>query len=466
MWNENKPEKSQINPKYIRKNKSDTGIGSDEMKELRRKVIEDYYTYKGEKIKSHRVIFDYRERSGEVKTLKPRFKKKSDAEKELTVLVEKHKEANGRFIADKDQILLKEYAEKIHKPYIEETLSPTSHANELSRVNEAVKVFGSRTIASVTRLDIKAYKKHLQKKVAVNAKKIDGKSPTLSIASVNKYLTRFRMMLNEARRDYPGLPEFDFTGDIIQKKLEKKRTKIIDFIEFDRLTTACYGKQAFLNLHCIALWETGARYSEIVGNEKRLDYLPGVKRKDIYLENQRIKLWNSKLHPGLPPSFRIAYLSEFFRDALIDAGIENLEPDELVFRRGDFRDDWDDILERAEIDPEFWQRDMRHCFINNAEDAGVQHSTIQYQVNQAGDNLLERIYINIKDTKLTKKFERFESHSKQQRAEVEASKRNQKATENPIAITTPEPIQTSESPFDFSFLPTFRKESDNPTIEV
>jgi len=209
-------------------------------------------------------------------------------------------------------------------------------------------------------------------------------------------------MLNEARRDYLGLPEFDFTGDIIQKKLETKREKLIDFFEFDRLIEACYGKQAFLKLHCIALWETGARFSEIVGNDLRLDYLPGVKRKDIYLENQRIKLWNSKLHPGLPPGFRIAYLSEFFRDALIDAGIDNLEPNELVFKRGDFRDDWAIVLEHAGIDPEFWQKDMRHCFINNAEDAGVSHSTIQYQVNQAGDNLLERIYINVKDTKLTK----------------------------------------------------------------
>ena len=395
------------------------------MKELRRKIIKDDYTYNDKKIKSFRVIFDYRERTGEMKTLKPRFKKKSDAEKELTVLVEKHKAANGRFIADKDQVLLKDYAEN-YKTDMLERLSPTSHANESSRIDEAVKEFGYRTIDSIGREDIKNYKKHLKKKIAVNAKKINGESPTLSITSVNKYLTRFRAMLNEARRDYPGLPEFDFTGDIIQKKLETKREKIIDFFEFDRLTEACYGKQSYLKLYVIALWETGARVSEITGNDQRIDYLPGVTRKDIYFENQRIKLWNSKLHPGFPPSFRIAYLSEFFRDALIAAGIDNFAPDELIFKRGDFRDDWDIVLKRAGIDPEFWQKDMRHCFINNAEDAGVPHSTIQYQVNQAGENLLERIYINIKDTKLTKKFERFETHSKEQRAEVEAEKLKQK----------------------------------------
>lgn len=105
--------------------------------------------------------------------------------------------------------------------------------------------------------------------------------------------------------------------------------------------------------------------SEILGNRrerKRLDYLPGVMRKDIHFENRRIKLWNSKLHPGLPPKPRTAYLSKFFSDALIAAGVEDLKPDELVFRRADLRDDWAIVLKRAGIDPEFWQKDMRHCF--------------------------------------------------------------------------------------------------------
>jgi hypothetical protein len=37
---------TQKNPKYIRKNKSDTGKGNDDMKELKRKVIPDNYEYK------------------------------------------------------------------------------------------------------------------------------------------------------------------------------------------------------------------------------------------------------------------------------------------------------------------------------------------------------------------------------------------------------------------------------------
>lgn len=396
------------------------------MKELRRKVIKDNYPYNGKIVKSWRVIFDYRERSGEVKTLKPRFKKKSDAEEELTRLIEKHSAANGVFVADKDEILLKKYAEN-YKEEMLERLSPTSHANELARVNEAVSFFEHRTIASITRPDIKAYKKHLKVKTARNAKKVDGESPTLSDETIKKYLVRFRALLKEAGRDFKGLPEFDFTGkDIIPKK-SKPRDLVIDFFEFDRLITECHGKQAFLKLHSIALWETGARYSEIVGNNQRLDYLPGVMRKDIDLKNQRIKLWNSKLHPGLPPSFRIAYLSEFFRDALIAAGIENLEPEELVFRRGDFRDDWEDVLERAEINPEFWQKDMRHCFITNADRAGVPHSAIQYQINHSGNNLMESTYINVQEKDLTELFERFEKYSKDQRAKVEAEKLKQKA---------------------------------------
>jgi len=412
------------------------------MKELKRKVIPDNYTHNGKKIKSFRAVFDYRLQNGEVKTTKPRFKKKSDAEAELTRLIEKHQNANGNFVLDKDEILLKTYAEDYKKDLIER-LSPTSHANAVARVNEAVEVFGCRTIASITRTDIKAYKRHLTKKVAKNAKKVeiindDGEtelvSPTLSDETVKKYLTHFRAMLKEAGRDFIGLPEFDFTGNGIIPPKGKSRELVIDFFEFDKVLAACEGKQAFLKLLCIAIWETGARYSEIVGNKQRLDYLPGVKRKDIYFDDMRIKLYNSKLHPGLPPSFRIAYLSEFFRDALLAAGIDKLEPDELVFRRGDFRDDWYEVRKKAGLDEkfsnikeDFWIRDFRHCFTTNDDDAGVSHTTIQYQINQVGDSLLEKVYINVKDEKLTKKFERFEIHSKEQRALVEAEKIKQKA---------------------------------------
>ena len=459
------------------------------MKELKRKVIDDYYLYNGKKIKSFRVIFDYRLQNGEVKTTKPRFKKKSDAEAELTRLIEKHQVSNGNFVLDKDEILLKDYAEDYKKELIEH-LSPTSHANAIARINEAVEVFGCRTLASITRTDIKAYKRYLKKKVAKNAKKIidtdeNGKqifddngnpkmvSPTLSDETVKKYLTHFRAMLKEAGREFKGLPEFDFTGKGIIPPKGKSRELVIDFFDFDKVLEACTGKQAFLKLFCIALWETGGRTSEINGNKERLDYLPGVKRKDIYFDDKRIKLWNSKLHPGLPPSFRIAYLSDYFRDALLAAGIDKLEPDELVFRCGDFRDDWYEVRKNAgldekflDIEEDFWMRDFRHCFTTNADDAGVSHTTIQYQINQVGDSLLEKVYINVKDEKLTKKFERFEKHSKEQRALVEATKNAQKVVENPIVTSNPEPIQPSKDSFDFSFLPTFRKELEKQTTST
>jgi hypothetical protein len=306
-------------------------------------------------------------------------------------------------------------------------LSPTSHANEISRVDEAVNFFEYKTVASITRLDIKAYKEHLQNKTAKNAKKVDGKSPTLSIASVNKYLTRFRAMLNEARADLPGLPEVNFKGDIIQKKMEKKRSLKVDFFEFDRMLEACFGRQAKMELLLIALHETGARYSEVVGNEKRLDYLPGVKRKDIDLENQTIKLWNSKLHPGLPPSYRNAYLSEFFKEALIWHGIENLEPDELVFKRGDFRKSWQIIKERAGIDENFWEKDMRKCFTNNCDRAGVRDSAIKFQINHSGEDLLGRVYTNIEPKELRELFKPYEDYCRERRREVEAEKTKQKA---------------------------------------
>lgn len=399
------------------------------MKELRRKITADNYnyTYKGETktVKSFRIIFDYRLQSGEIKTLKPRFKKKAEAEKELTELIGKYNAANGIFVADKDQILLKDYAEKHYKPELLKRLSPTSHANEIPRVDEAVKFFEHRTIASITRLDIKAYKAHLQNKIAQNAKKVDGKAPKFSVASVNKYLTRFRAMMNEARADFPGLPEFNFKGDIIQKKLENKRSKIIDFFEFDRMLAACTGRREYLKLFLIALFETGARVSEITGNDKRLDYLPGVKRKDIDFENQRIKLWNSKLHPGLPPKQRNAYLSEFFRDALLAAGVDQLEPDELVFRRGDFRWSWGVVKERAGVDPELWEKDVRHTFITNCDAAGVPRSAIKHQINHAGDDLLEAVYINLDESKLTEMFARYEQYCRDERAKVEAEKQSE-----------------------------------------
>lgn len=104
-------------------------------------------------------------------------------------------------------------------------------------------------------------------------------------------------------------------------------------------------------------------------------------------------------------------------------------------------------------------------FLTNCDDAGVSGSTIQYQVAQSGENLLEKIYINVKDTKLTKKFERFEQHSNEQRAEVEASKKSQKEIENFTVVSNPEPIPMPENSYDFSFLPTFREESSNQSVE-
>lgn len=46
------------------------------MKELRRKVIPDDYTYKGKKVKSFRVIFDYKHSNGEIKPLDHASKRK------------------------------------------------------------------------------------------------------------------------------------------------------------------------------------------------------------------------------------------------------------------------------------------------------------------------------------------------------------------------------------------------------
>lgn len=400
------------------------------MKQLKRKVIDDFYTYeykgKLKKTKSYRVIFQYLLQNGEVKTLKPRFKKKSDAYQELERLIKKETEANGAYVAEKDHILVKDYAES-YKREILKKLSPTSHANEISRIDEVIKVFGHRTIASITRRDIKNYREHLEKKVAKNAKKIDGVAPTLSSESVRKYLSKFRAMLNEARRDYRGLPVFDFTGDIMPKK-KKPRNLIIDFFEFDRLLAACTGKQEKMRLFIISLWETGARVSEIIGNTKRLDYLPGIKRKDIDLGNQRIKLWNSKLAPGKEPEQRVCYLSLFFRDSLVEAGVEKLEPEESIFKRGDFRKSWKKILEVAEVNPDFWERDLRHCFASNADRAGVPRAAIKHQVNHAGDDLLEMTYINIREEDLSDLFNRYETYCRERRDEVERQKQKAQAS--------------------------------------
>jgi integrase len=295
-----------------------------------------------------------------------------------------------------------------------------------------VNFFGGQTIASITRNDIADYKAHLEKKIAVNAKKVevtvDGKkkmvAPTLSGESVRKYLTRLRKMLNEARRDYGNLPEYDFSGDMMPEK-KKPRSLTIDFFELDRLLEACTGRQSKMRLLAIALHETGARLSEVVGNEKRLSHLPGVKREDVDLENQRIRLWNSKLSQRKDPEQRTAYLSEFFRDALIDPGIENLQPDDLIFKRGDFRKSWQKVLEVAAIDPNFWERDFRHCFASNCA-AGVPRAAIKHQINHAGDDLLEAVYTNVMESELTELYKPFETYSKAQRAKVEVEKLKQK----------------------------------------
>lgn len=406
-------------------------------KELRREPVRDDKIVNGKKVESWRAYFDYYDENGKLKTYKPRFPTKRKAAAQIE-LFKQEETRNRKFVKPGEKVRFKWYCEQYAIPEMEKRLSPTSIEGELARLRAAIEFFGDATIESITRLRIKNYKEHLEQQTA------KGRKTKLSPTTVNRYIERLRAVLHEAQADFPELPPVNVKKGIVERKKEIKRERTISFAEFDRLLDACTGNQAYLRLYVIALWETGARPGEIKGNKDNPRFLPGVQRKDIDFENQTILLWNSKLHPGKEPEQRTAYLSEFLREEMIKAGVDKLEPDAYVFlgdtgkRFFDPKKGWSIIKERAGIDETekpgvknsgvFTQKDVRHCFTNNADDAGVQKSVIAHQINHDADSdLLGSVYIHQRAEFLRRKFERFEIHSKEQRAFVEAEKRKQTA---------------------------------------
>lgn len=366
--------------------------------ELRREPVRDDRVYKGVKIERWRAFFEFYDENGKLQRFKPSCRTEKLAKQKIKDF-EREETTKRKFVKPGDKVRFADYAEKRYKPAMLKRLSPTSHVGEVARVDAAIEFFGNATIESITRLRVKDYKAHLEQKTA------NGKETRLSITTVDRYLQRLRAVLNEAQADYPELPPVNFAKGIIETSREIKRERTINYTEFDKLLNACTGRQASLKLYLIALWETGARCGEIKGNKDNPDFLPGVKRSDIDLDKQTIELWNSKLHPGREPEQRTAYLSEYFRDALIAAGIDNLEPEALVFNIGDVKKGWTIIKKRAKLDEAerpkdknsgvFLQKDVRHCFTNNSDDAGVQKTVIAHQINHNADSdLLGNVYIH------------------------------------------------------------------------
>lgn len=368
---------------------------------------------------SYRVKFEYQDRNGDVKAMpKARFRTRAEAKTQLEKWVAEDALKRGKLQRENEKLRFADYAKEYEADLLSK-ISKTSHAGEKIRIREAVQFFGNRTVESITRRDVKAYRLHLintpvrkevwtereNKQIGKSERVKVQKETKREIATVNRYLQRLRAMLNEAAADDDSLPLVNFK-DLIQTGLETKRKETLTFAEFERLLIACTGRCKHLKIYLLGLWELGCREAEA----------QNIRRRDVHLEENTVAVSNSKIKPGKPKTQRLCYLSNYLKNALIENGIQNLAPDDYVFPRGDFKHSFATVKERAGIRKEFREQDLRHCTATNLHHAGVDKITIKRQLGHAAINdLTESVYINIRDEKLVREMKKYEAFSKEQR---------------------------------------------------
>lgn len=361
---------------------------------LTRTVRKDWKYYKGKKVRSWRLVFDYQTADEQKETIKERYDLKADADLRLSQLEKEHAKKPHTF--EHRQMSFADYANS-YKKKIESEL--TTGKTESSKVDVMVAFFGNRKLDKIRRIQTKEFKSYLEGLTSEHTKR------PLTPRTVHSYLERLRALLNEAKADeyIESVPNI---SGLIDRKLERKRTDrtittsqlfhllaLADLPIVDKKGRFRGGKfkdRSHLKLPLIASHEIGCRVGE----------LKDVKRTDIvHVDHERksgiVRIINqkaSKLKGELV--VKHVAISGWLYDEIMKHGLLELPADDRVFMRyPNYKTAWNTLRELAGLSEINWH-DLRAVNATNRKFAGQDFELLQEQVGHAkGSPVTEAHYI-------------------------------------------------------------------------
>ena len=391
-----------------------------------------------------KLEFYYKDKTngGKQKAHKKRFEKKKHADDYLNKLINDYENQNAEGYFNQTGMFAPPETEPIKiwtfrtfaEFYWEEkerTFAVSSRPNRKSEVKMLTEYFEDTPLAAIDLMSVGEFRKYLEQKPVRIEVKVKSKEQVLnpetkrrryiftkeiretprSSSTVNHLLVRLRAMLQIAE-NFEFITKVPKFSGIIETANDNKRDKTISFEELDRLVAGVSKDAGHLKILLIALFETGARLCEI----------KALKRKDISFEHKTAFVLNSKRRVHKKATYRITYLSDYLRQALIDAGVKELNPDEFVFSQTDPKNPYGRARRVSGIDPEFTIKDLRHCLPTNLGKCGVDEMIIERQIGHNIKGLLKTVYINPKADYMVAEFQKYEEFSKRERAKSAAGK--------------------------------------------
>lgn len=370
----------------------------------------DTYSYKGKKEIRYKVIFEYEKSDGTTEKITKRVRTQSDAKAYLNKLEREHAKKGSRI--EHRALLFRDYAETYKKTNLRKL---KSYKGESAKVDLMIEYFGDIRLDNLRRSEIKKFKVYLETTKHPRTRKVWNKktkeyeikdaSKTRTPRTVNTYLQRLRAILNEAETDEKILSAPSFKG-LIDTHLEVRRDMTIGYAEFERLLAACdvergHHDRKHLKLVLIGLWELGCRKEE----------LQKILVRDINLDARIVMVWEAKRKM---PKQRPCYISDRLFDALAEDNVMDNSGDSRVFGESKYyARSFQTAKKIAGIDNDFRLNDIRHCYITNAIQAGMDLVAVQKSVGHSAKSAMTLdVYTNLQPEYIREAHQKIEDYAR------------------------------------------------------
>jgi integrase len=409
---------------------------------------------KSGKVEGWRLDFFYKDKddSNKIKSHKPRFDTKREAEDFLEKLVEDYKNQKiegyknqtGIFApkvkAKPEKLTFRDYVENTYFPELLNSTMKTAHSSKKSEVKLLIEYFGDNYLEDITDDDTLEFKSYIENLPVSRQHKIrekvfnpeskrwkwkysyETRETPRAVSTSNHYLKRLQAIMNKAfRRKKVATPvifeNFVDTGN------EAVRAITINFEQHQALLDACVGIRAHLRLILTGLFETGARMCE----------LKAVQKKDLNLETQFGWFLNSKRRRNSPKTWRKVYISNRLKDELLADGFADLADDDFLFSPGNNKNAWskakrnalENLAARGKelFDKTLTMKDFRHTHYTNLLESDISESVADRQIAHGlHEKITRRVYGNaLRDDYIFSVFQRYEEFSRRERAKLKKS---------------------------------------------
>ena len=392
-----------------------------------------------------RVWFEYYDHDGERKMFNTTkdLKSEQDCIKLIASLETQEKGKFGMFAPSKpttpEKLTFRHYVENTYRHELLNSTMESAHSGKESEMKLLVEYFGDTPLAEITEDDCLEFRRYITELPVRRTHKVakgkitnpetkrkktvyeyEVRETPRAVSTANHYCKRLQGIMNRAHRKKKISERVDFEN-FIDKAGEAMREVRLSYEQAHAIFDACKGVRSHLRLVLIGLFETGARLCE----------LKGITKKDLNLETQFGWFSDSKRRKKSPKSWRMVYISNYLKNALLENGFDKLADDDFVFVQGNHKNSWSkarrDALkslaarEKELFNNKLTMKDIRHVAYSNYRQSEIPEDIADRQIahGQTG-KITRRVYGNaLRNDYLFFEFQKYERYSENERRKAD-----------------------------------------------